>query len=82
MCERCRVDRGCPPAGPPPPEPVPDTKIVKVKVEGAKATFRFSTTVTNSKFRCKLDKRPWKSAVGPTAVPDPTPVKRTFRVKL
>ena len=93
---------GCPPAGPPPPEPVPDTKIVKVKVEGAKATFRFSTTVTNSKFRCKLDKRPGKScrspkiyrglgagrqifkvkAVGPTAVPDPTPVKRTFRVKL
>jgi hypothetical protein len=94
---------GCPLAGPTPAEPVlvPNTKIAEVKIEGKKATFRFTSTVKNSKFKCKLDKKAWKScrspkvyrglaegrhtfkvkAVGPTAVPDPTPVKRTFRVK-
>lgn len=92
----------CLPPAPIPTERVPNTKINEVRVEGAKATLRFSATVKGAKFNCKLDKKPWKlckspkvyrglkegrhsfkvKAIGPTAVPDPTPAKRTFKVKL
>jgi len=87
-------------AVPIPIEPVPDTKIKKVKIENAKATFRFSSPEKLAKFQCKLDKKRWKSckspktyrglkegrhtfrvkAIGPTAVPDPTPAKRSFKI--
>ncbi len=90
------------PVAPIPTELPPNTKIGEVRIEGAKATFRFSATVKGSKFKCKLDKKPWKSckspkvyrglkegrhgfkvkAIGPTAVPDPSPAKRSFKVKL
>ena len=85
-----------------PIEPEPNTKIVKFKLDGAKATFRFTSNEKGVKFQCKLDKKPWKTckspkvysglkagrhsfkvkAIGPTAVPDPTPAKRSFRVEL
>ena len=88
-------------SAPIPVQPAPNTKVKEVKIEGSKATFRFSATVKGSKFQCKLDKKPWKQckspkvysglkegrhtfkvkAIGPTAVPDPTPVKRTVKVK-
>lgn len=92
----------CLPPAPIPTEAVPNTKVSKVRVDGAKASFRFTSTVKGSKFKCKLDKKRWKSckspkvyrglnegrhsfqvkAIGPTAVPDPTPAKRSFRVEL
>lgn len=101
-------NEGCPApkqetAGPPiPTEPVPDTKVTKVTIIAGKkqVTLRFTSTVSGSKFQCKLDKKPWKSckspksysglkdgrhsfkvkAIGPTAVPDPTPAKRSLRI--
>lgn len=91
-----------PPSGPIPTEAVPDTSIGKVTIIAGqkKVTFRFTATVANSSFQCKLDKKPWKpcksprtykglkggrhsfkvKAIGPTAVPDPTPAKRGFRL--
>lgn len=92
----------CLPPAPIPTEAVPNTKISEVRVEGAKAAFRFSATVKGARFHCKLDKKRWKScksprvyrgleegrhsfkvkAIGPTAVPDPSPATRSFRVTL
>jgi len=100
-------NEGCPannpPAPPIPTEAVPDTKIGKVTIIAGqkKVTFRFTATVANASFQCKLDKKPWKpcksprtykalksgrhsfkvKAIGPTAVPDPTPAKRGFRLE-
>jgi len=84
-----------------PIEPEPNTKIVRFKLDGAKATFRFTGSEKGVKFQCTLNKKPWKQckspkvysglkegrhtfkvkAIGTTAVPDPTPAKRTFRVE-
>lgn len=93
-----------PPTGPIPTEAVPDTKIGKVTIIAGqkKVSFRFTATVANATFQCKLDKKPWKpcksprtykglkggrhsfkvKAIGPTAVQDPTPAKRSFKLAL
>ncbi|HEX5610781.1 MAG TPA: hypothetical protein VFX45_11910 [Solirubrobacterales bacterium] len=57
-------------SAPIPTEPVPQTTIgkgPKGTVTSAKATFRFSSSVSGSTFQCKLDKKPWKQCKSPKA---------------
>lgn len=63
------------------PIPTPNTKLTEVKVEGAKATFRFSATVKGSKFKCKIDKKRWKSCKSPKVYRSLKEGRHSFKVK-
>lgn len=72
----------CPP--PPPAEPVPDTSIAKGpkgKIDTAKASFRFRSTVAGSSFQCRLDKKPFKACKSPKTYKGLAKGKHTFRVR-
>ncbi len=69
-----------PPPPPPPPPPVirdqkpPRTKIVKrppklIKIAGhrRRVVFRFASSESGSRFRCKLDGKPYRSCASPRA---------------
>jgi hypothetical protein len=80
------------PAGPPPPSPAsgaldttaPNTRIVRGpprRTRARSATFRFRSTEPGSRFRCKLDKKAWRSCRSPKTYRRLRPGLHRFRVR-
>ncbi|HTU14622.1 MAG TPA: PKD domain-containing protein, partial [Solirubrobacterales bacterium] len=71
--------------GPVPPGPLPpDTQITgkpgkKVKVKTA--TFKFTSSLTGSKFECRLDKAGWTDCGSPKKLKKLKPGKHSFKVR-
>ncbi|MBK5232425.1 MAG: SGNH/GDSL hydrolase family protein [Thermoleophilia bacterium] len=68
--------------GNPLPSGAPETTIRKlvVKKDKRKATFRFTSNVTGSTFRCKLDNRRFRSCRSPRAYKGLKPGRHRFQV--
>jgi len=71
---------------PGPPEPVipPDTRITgkpAKKVKAKTATFKFTSSLTGSKFECRLDKAGWTDCRSPKRLKKLKPGKHTFKVR-
>lgn len=68
-----------PPCVAPPP---PQTKIVKEKIAGRNAKFRFAASgATATGFECKLDAKPWRECVSPKTYKHLKPGVHVFRVR-
>ena len=67
----------------PGPTVVPQTRIRKSVLKGArrKAKFRFTSSVAGSRFRCSLDRRPFRKCKSPRTYRHLKPGKHRFRVK-
>jgi len=59
----------------------PQTTIRKVKVSGAKATFKFTSSTKGAKFECKLDKQKFKACKSPKTYKKLKPGKHVFKVR-
>lgn len=69
---------------PPPDRTPPQTKIKsgpKGDTRSTKATFKFSSSESGSKFQCKLDGKAWGSCKSPKTYKNLKPGKHTFRVR-
>lgn len=72
-----------PPEPPEPPVP-PNTLINSKPVKSTKsraATFKFISSLTGSKFECRLDKAGWSDCKSPKKLKKLKPGKHTFRVR-
>lgn len=59
----------------------PETTIVKKKIKGRTAKFRFVSSEAGSTFQCKLDKRPFKPCRSPKKYKRLKPGKHVFEVR-
>jgi hypothetical protein len=73
------------PAPPPPPDELPPRTKIKSGPSGTtprkNATFRFFATEPGATFRCKLDRRAWRSCTSPQVYRDLSNGRHVFKVK-
>jgi PKD repeat protein len=69
----------------PPPDPIPPDTLIKTKpakkTKAKTATFKFLSSLTGSKFECRLDKAGWSDCKSPKKLKKLKPGKHTFRVR-
>jgi CSLREA domain-containing protein len=62
-------------------EKAPETTIVKKKIKGRTAKFRFVSSEVGSTFQCRLDKKPFKPCRSPKNYKHLKPGKHVFEVR-